>query len=569
MPQKPSNLVYGVDDQPPLRITLVLAVQHIFFLTAGLIVAAMISQAIGCPPELVRSVVCMSMIAGGIATIFQALHKGPVGSGYLCTVGIDPTFVSCSILAGLKGGIPLILGMSIFSGVLECFISRFISRLRILFPPEVTGVVLTMVGLNIVPAMIGNFFGVTGTESVVQPANILVATITLAGMVGTNVWSKGKLRFYSVIVGMVAGYMAATLLGVLKVADWEMIAQSPLISLPDFSYIGWSFDSLLLVPFIAATFACVLKGVAAITMCQRINDAEWKRPDLENIQRGTLADGMGSVVGGLFGGMRQSLYAGSVGLSAATGATSRIIAFFTGGMFIAIAFLPKLAAVFSIMPRPVMGGALVFMVCFMLISGIQIMTSRMLDIRKTFVIGISLMFGISADIFPNLYRHFHPWVEPFFQSSLAVTTMLAIILNLIFRIGIARREVLHLVPGVDSSHKIFNFMENQGAAWGARGDVIQKGKTALNEFLELATTLELAKGKIVAEVFFDEFNLDITIRYEGVPVAFSDVLLEGDALLDDENALTNLSSRIIRQYADRIESEEKDGQCKVILHFDH
>jgi len=216
-----------------------------------------------------------------------------------------------------------------------------------------------------------------------------------------------------------------------------------------------------------------------------------------------------------------------------------------------------------------MGGALVFMVSFMLISGIQIMTSRMIDIRKTFVIGVSLMFGISADVFPDLYRNFHPWIEPFFQSSLAVTTVLAIILNLVFRIGIARKEILELQPGVDSSNKIFNFLENQGAVWGARSDVIQKAKTALNEFFELATNLSLAQGAISAEVFFDEFNLDITIFYEGTPVEFSDVFLEGDALLEDDNALVNLSSRIIRQYTDRIESEEKNGWCRVVLHFDH
>lgn len=112
-------------------------------------------------------------------------------------------------------------------------------------------------------------------------------------------------------------------------------------------------------------------------------------------------------------------------------------------------------------------------------------------------------------------------------------------------------------------------MENQGAAWGARGEVIQKAKMALNEFFELAASMSLASDKISAEVFFDEFNLNITIRYEGTPIEFSEVFLEGDALLDDDNALINLSSRIIRQYADRIESEEKDGQCKVMLHFDH
>ena len=569
MPRKPFNLVYGVDEKPPLRLTIVLAIQHIFFLTSGLIVAAMIAGGIGCPAELVRSVVCMSMIAGGVATILQALPRGPVGSGYLCTEGIDPTFISCSLLAGMTGGMPLLLGMSIFSGALECLISRIINRLRPLFPPEVTGAVLTMVGLNIVPFMISSFFGITGAESAILPTNAAVGAITIAGMVGTSVWSKGKLRFYSVIVGMAAGYISACLLGVLNVADLALITDSPLLSLPDVSYLNWSFSASLLVPFIAATMASVLKAVATITMCQKVNDAEWKRPDLDNIRKGTLADGLASIVGGLLGGMGQSAYAGSVGLSVATGTTSRIVAFFTGGMFIALAFLPKMAAIFTVMPKPVMGGALIFMVSFMVVSGIQIMTSRMLDSRRTFVIGISLMFGISVDILPHVYHNFHPCLAPFFGSSLAVTTILAIVLNLVFRIGIARRELLALTPGLDSSQKIFDFMENHGAAWGARSDVIQKATMALNEYFELATNLRIAREKIGVEVFFDEFNLDIAIRYEGALVELSAVFPEGGALLDDDNAIVNLSSRIIRQYADRIESEEKNGQCRVLLHFDH
>lgn len=569
MPKKPANLVYGVDEKPPLTIIIVLAFQHIFFLTAGLIVATMITRTIGCPSELVQSIVCMSMITGGIATILQALNKGPVGSGYLCTSGIDPTFVSCSILAGLTGGISMILGMSIFSGALECLISRFINRMRIFFPPEVTGVVLTMVALNIVPVMISNFFGVLSTESKVLPANLYVAVITLAGMAGTNIWSRGRLRFYSVIIGMAAGYIAAFFLGIIKASDLQIVAHSPIMSFPDISYVGWTFSSFLLVPFIAATLACILKAVASITMCQRINDADWKRPDLDSIQRGTLADGLASIIGSLMGGMRQSLYAGSVGLSVATGATSRIIAVYTGALFILLAFFPKITAMFSIMPKPIMGGTLVFMVSFMLISGVQIMTSRMIDIRKTFVIGIPLIFGISADILPGIYHNFHPWIEPFFQSSLAVTTVLAIILNLVFRIGLARKVILELEPGVDSSNKIFDFMENQGASWGARGEIIQKAKTVLNEFFELATNLGLAKDKIRAEVSFDEFNLDVVILYDGSLIEFTEVFLDGDALLEDDNLLINLSSRIIRQYTDKIESEEKEGHCKMIFHFDH
>ena len=135
-PVKPANLLYGVDEKPPLQITIILAIQHIFFMTSGLIVAAIVTRQIGAPPELINSVISMAMIAGGIATILQALGKGPIGSGYLCTEGIDPTFISTSIMAGMLGGLSLIFGITILSGIIECLLSRVIHRLRILFPPK-------------------------------------------------------------------------------------------------------------------------------------------------------------------------------------------------------------------------------------------------------------------------------------------------------------------------------------------------------------------------------------------------------------------------------------------------
>lgn len=130
---------------------------------------------VGGPPELINNVISMAMITGGIATIIQALGKGPFGSGYLCTEGTDPTFISTSALAGTMGGISLIFGITIVSGVIECLLSRIIHKLRILFPPEVTGVVLAMVGLNIIPIMMTNFFGIKSLHDPLETNNVLVA----------------------------------------------------------------------------------------------------------------------------------------------------------------------------------------------------------------------------------------------------------------------------------------------------------------------------------------------------------------------------------------------------------
>jgi NCS2 family nucleobase:cation symporter-2 len=569
MAKKPANLIYGVDDRPPVRVCLLLAVQHIFFLTSGLIVVTIVMGEAGCPPDLIRNVVSMSMIAGGIATILQALNRGPVGSGYLCTEGTDPSFLSVSVLAGATGGISMIFGMTIVSGVIECFLARVMHRLRVLFPPDVTGVVLTMVGLNIVPIMILDFMGVKDRNSPIETTNVFVAIITLTIMVGTNVWSKGKLRLYSVIIGMVGGYGAAILLGVLTPAQMQFVLDAPALSLPDISYISYSFDLSLLIPIVVVTMASTLKSVATLTMCQKVNDTSWTRPDLVNIGKGTLADGIASVIGGMTGALGKSLYASSVGLTVATGATSRVIAFYIGGIYISLAFLPKLATIFSIMPKPVMGAAMVFMVCFMVISGIQMMTSRMIDIRRTFIIAVSLMFGISVDIFPQLYTHVHPYLKPFFSSSLTVTTVLAIGLNLIMRIGISRHETLELLPGVDSSDKIFNFMENQGAAWGARKEVIYNAISAMNELMEALALNHTAGQKVAMTVAFDELSLDIQISYEGEALEFPAERPDKTQMRTDPRAVARMSGFLVRQYADKITAAQEGKTCSVMLHFDH
>lgn len=569
MPRKPSNLVYGVDDRPPLWVALVLAVQHLFFLGVGLIIPVMIMRGIGATPEQTGSVVSLSMVAAGVSTIIQSLNRGPLGSGYLCAQGNDPTIIAFSILAGKTGGLSLIFGMTALSGITECLLSRVLHRLRTIFPTEVTGVILTMVGLTLLPYTIADFFGVKENHGVIHGATTAVGSITLAVMCGINVWSKGKLRFYSVLCGAGAGFVSARFLGVLTDSDLQQLAAAPLLAVPDLSIISWSFSPALIVPVMVATLSSTLKSVATITMCQKINDADWKRPDMQNVSRGILADGLASIIGGALGGMGQSLYAATVGLSIATGVTSRIIARFMGVMFIILAFLPKLAAVYSIMPAPVMGAALLFVLTFMIISGIQIIMSRMIDIRKTFVIALSLMFGISVDLFPDLYKTVHPWLAPIFSSSLSVTTVLALLLNLIFRIGVTSKATLELSPGQASSDSIFAFMDSQGGKWGARHEVIRKATGALNELYEAVQGAAGVPTAVSVEARFDELNLDLTARYTGPPLEIPNTPPGQDELLNDDRALLCLSGFLIRRQTDQVLIEEKDGICTVHLHFEH
>jgi xanthine permease XanP len=569
MAKKPANLIYSVDEKPPLSTLLLLGLQHVSVLSVGWIFVVVIVTGIGGTSEQAKSVIQISMIVSGIATILQARTKGPVGSGYLCPMSCGPAYIAASISAGKVGGLPLVFGSVIVSGVFEALLSRVMQRLRTLFPPEVTGLVVSMVGIELIVLAAPRFLGFTGAGSSRNLLAIAVALLTLAAMIGPTVWSEGLLRLYPVLLGLVVGYLSAYAVGLLTWPQLNVVLAAPLINLPTRAQSGWAFSLAMLPAFLIASLASTLKTVGDLTLCQKINDAEWKRTDMKSVSGGVLAGSICTIGAGLLGGAGQSTFSSNVGLAIATKATSRHVALPCGIILILLAFCPKLSAVFTVMPQPVMGAILVYVACFMILAGVQVMTSRMLDARKTFVVGIALIFGLSVRMVPGLYADMPDALSSLFSSSLSLTTVLVVVLNVLLRIGIRTRVALELNPRADSAEKIFTFMQVQGGTWGARKEVIDRATYAMNEFMEAAGTLDLARGKIAAEVSFDEFNLDVNLRYDGVLMEFPQERPTQVDLLSDETGVAKLAGFLIRNYVDRIKSDCVDGRCRIQFHFDH
>ncbi len=566
---KPANLLYDVDENPGIGALLMLGVQHIFIITIAFVFPVLIVDAIGGPEHDARHLISMTMLISGIATILQGLNRGPVGSGYLCPLLNGPAFLSASILAGKSGGLSLIFGMTFLGGIFEAFFSRVAVRMRALFPAEVTGTIVTMVGIEVIPFAMKRFVGIDAVHAAPDAMESAIALATLATMVGLTVWGKGKFRLYSVLIGMFIGYTLSFFLGILGPEQFKHFGDSPWLSWPAPGSYGMSFSMALLIPFIVAALSSALKTMGDLTTCQKINDADWKRPDMKSISKGILACGCGNIMSGMAGALGQSPSSSNIGLSIATGATSRVIAYATGGILIALAFLPKIAAIFVIMPTPVMGASLVFAASFMVIAGIQIMLSRMIDARKTFVIGTSIVFGLSVDFIPGLYANLPDFIRPFFQSSLSLATLSAIILNLFMRIGISRTARMELVPGIDSSDKIFTFMEKQGSLWGAMPDVIDRAAAAINETFEAAEAKSAAQGPLQISVSFDEFNVDVEILYRGKIMVFTDVKPSEEEIIHSPEGIAKLSLYLIHKNADRVESFAENGHCHIKLHYNH
>jgi NCS2 family nucleobase:cation symporter-2 len=566
--KKPANLIYALDDSPSVATTLLLGLQHILALSGAFVYPVILLKETGIVPEQAERMIPASMIVMGIATILQTLRYGRVGSGYLCPEQVGPAYIPVSILAVKTGGLPLLAGMTLVSGLFGVALSRLIGRLRPFFPAEVTGTIVMMVGLALIPVAVSRFLG-TESRAVIDPLSVGIASTTFFVMVGVTVWGSSKLRLYGVLIGVGAGSIYAYASGLVTDAQLHRLDRASLLALPSFPGEGWSFSGSLLVPFLVTALASSLKAVGDLTTCQKVNDAEWKRPDMKSISGGILADACGVMLSGGVGTMGQSTSSANVGLSIATGATSRRIGFACGTILIVLAFVPKLAVLFAIMPSPVIGAFLFFAASFMIVAGVQIFTSRMMDARKTFVVGVSLILGLSVDMLPGIYHNVPAMLLPAFTSSLSVATLSAMLLNLLFRIGIAQRTKLQIDPHADSSEQIFLLMEKQGGIWGARREVIDRAKSAMNEFTEAVSLLQPSIRSIEAEVSFDEFSLDIDMRYDGELMELPTARPTDADLLGDERAVAKLAGFLIRNYVDRVNTDRINGRSRVQFHLEH
>jgi NCS2 family nucleobase:cation symporter-2 len=290
---------------------------------------------------------------------------------------------------------------------------------------------------------------------------------------------------------------------------------------------------------------------------------------MKNIQSGLFADGIASCLGGVAGGMGQTGSSSNIGLSIATRSTSRYIGFVTGGILIVLAFLPILATVFLIMPGPVIGGTLIYVAGFIIVGGFQTITSRMLDSRKIFVIGISFIFGISIYLIPGAYSGVPPLFSPLFDSALSLTTVIAIILNLVMRIGVKQRITMTIDPKASVSDQIFTLMERQGEAWAARGEVIHRMAMTLTEACELVVDRVSSSGPVTVFVSFDEYNLDAEVWYTGTPLPLPEKRPGDEEILNDPAAMLLLGGFLIRAHADRASSSAFGGQAVLKIHMEH
>jgi len=431
MPTKEKTYEYSVNQVPPAGHLMLSSFQHVLLMIVSLVLPILFASQMSASPRFAASLIAFSMLAAGLGSIIQSVGLPFIGSGYLCPNLCGPSYFSLSLSAAWTGGIPLMRGMIIIAGLVEMAIAPVIQKLRRIFPKYIVGLVVAMVGVSVIKPAITSFFGLAYHKDAIHNIDILIGAFTLMIMVLANIWGRGVIKMYCLLIGMACGWGLALIINPEYINSLSAIGKMPFFSLPVIGkeFRGIAFDIRLLIPFVVIALSGSLKSFGNLMAAQKISEPALDTVNFTPIRKGLLADGLSTVLAGMLGGMAVDTSSSNIGLAGATRVVSRWISVGAGIIFMLLAFFPKFVTFLSLMPKPVLGSAVVFSGCFMLCIGLAEMFRKEWNQRKTFVVGISLFFGLSTAFLPSLYARAPHFIQTFFTDPLPTTTILAVLLN--------------------------------------------------------------------------------------------------------------------------------------------
>ncbi len=566
MAERPKDLIYARDEKPPAVPLIAIGFQHVAVICPYLVMVALVAEAAKLPQEAARNAMGLAMIAVAFLTVLQSLRLGPIGSGYLCPPVVSAIYLPSAMLAASVFGFPVVCGMVIFAGGCEVAVGALLNSLRKFFPAVVSGVVIIAVGIEL--GKIG--LGVLLDPQVMHDPRVnhmfLTALFVLLTMIALAVWAKGLPKLLCVLIGILLGYGVAALLEVFPQGFSTELARSPIFALPDPRFLSYSFEPSLMLPFAIAGLASGLRVVGVLTTCQQMNDAAWRRPNMESISAGVIADGIGCAVGGALAAPGMSASPSLVGIEKLTGVTSRIVAWPIAGWLVALSCLPKFASLIVNMPRPVMAAALFFNGSLMFVAGIQLVVSRPITLRATLIIGLSLLSAFSVLFFPEFYKSLPSWTRQFTGSEITVAVVVSTALNALFLLGTWRYGQLRLgADGTPLTAASFDsFFDQQASEWKIPAADVQRVREVVDQAIEHVAAK--TQGPVRIQVGSDSFDIKVTLNYTGNLPNLPDARPRVD-LVEEQSFVSGLTGYLSGLHADRIERSAKGEECEIKLLF--
>ncbi|MBJ9977770.1 purine permease [Pseudomonas sp. S75] len=428
----------------PLFQLILVGLQHVLLMYGGAIaVPLIIGQAAGLPREEVAFLINADLLVAGVATLVQSLGIGPVGIRMPVMMGASFAAVGSMVaMAGMPGvGLPGIFGATIAAGVFGLLIAPFMSRVVRFFPPLVTGTVITSIGLSLFPVAVNWAGGGQQATAFGAPVYLMVAGLVLAVILLINRFMRGFWVNVSVLVGMGLGYILA---GAIGMVDLDGLGRTPWLQLVTPLHFG--LPTFSLAPILSMCLVVVIIFVESTGMFLALGKVTEREVTPRLLRRGLLCDAAASFVAGFFNTFTHSSFAQNIGLVQMTGVRCRSVTAVAGALLIGLSLLPKAAFLIASIPPAVLGGASIAMFGMVTATGIKILQEAdIADRRNQLLIAVSVGFGLIPVVRPEFFAQMPLWMAPITHSGIAMATLSALLLNLLFNIlGGAERAAHNL-----------------------------------------------------------------------------------------------------------------------------
>ena len=425
--------VFELNGIPSLGQALPLAMQHVVAMIVGCVTPSIIVAGVaGVSPSDRVILIQAALFCSAISTLLQLFPfirfgNMQLGSALPVIFGISFAYVpSMQAIAGTYD-IATILGAQVVGGVVAIIVGFCIRKIRVLFPPLVTGTVVFTIGLSLYPTAVNYMAGGTSSESYGSWQNWLVAFFTLAVVTGLNHFAKGFLKLASILVGIVAGYILAVPFGLV---DLSGVQSAGIFQLPQPLHFSISFEPS----------ACVAIGLLfAINSIQAIGDFSAttsgsmnRMPDNKELQGGIIMYGISNILCAFFGGLPTATYSQNVGIVTTTKVINRCVLGLAAIILMIAGFVPKFSGLLTTIPQCVLGGATISVFASIAMTGIKLIFQEEMNFRNTSIVGLSVALGMGITQASESLAAFPEWVTTVFGSSpVVVATLMAILLNVI------------------------------------------------------------------------------------------------------------------------------------------
>jgi uric acid transporter len=439
-----SHSVDPVDGRLPIARLIPLAIQHVLVMYAGAVaVPLIIGRAVNLPPEQVSFLISADLFACGLATIVQSM--GFPGVGIRLPVMMGVTFASVgpmlSMAAAPEIGLLGIYGAVISAGIFGVIAAPFVSRLLPMFPPVVTGTIILVIGISLMRVGI-NWAGgglqtftkvVDGTPAAFpnpafgQLTGLGVALFVLVVILSLIKWGQGFVANVAVLLGIVAGAVLAAAIGLMHfekvtTAHWVDIVCH--FGVPEFHPI----------PIITMCIVMVVVMIGSLDMFLALGEITGKSIDQASLTRGLRADGVGTILGGIFNTVPYTSFSQNVGLVGVTGVRSRWITVTGGVLMLVLGLLPKMSALVEAVPQVVLGGAGLVMFGMVAATGARILTGVNFksNPNNLFIVAVSVGFGMIPLAAPTFFHNLPHELQPLLESGILLSAVVSVILNIFF-----------------------------------------------------------------------------------------------------------------------------------------